>query len=116
MSLFDERYLTSSVPPRDLAGLSAVTFYIDELAAGPAESDAPAMLSFRQAAQGAEVHVVLRSGSRGDAHMAYAECVIDGSVVWGAGRGSDIIAAAGAAIGSAFARSGACAASEEPAG
>jgi 2-isopropylmalate synthase len=116
--LFDEQYLANSVPLRYQESLSAVTLYIDEPPAGSAESQAVGALSFRLAAWGAEVNVVPRTGTtsnRGhDAQMMYAECIIDGSPVWGAGRGSDSIAAAGAAIGSAFARKGAAVAGGRP--
>ncbi len=75
------------------------------------DSDCMRALSFCLTAWGAQVDVVRRavavgqevSGSQGG-QLIYAECVIGGYRVWGAGRSDDIIAAASAAIGSSFGR------------
>ncbi len=132
--LFEQEYLANSVPLRDQASLAAVTFYVGELPAGSADADADAAadamraLSRRLGAWGAEVNVVHRAGT-GEAGgaggtggkdgraawMVFAECVIDSSVVWGAGRAADVSAAAAAAIGSAFARAGSPVTWERPA-
>lgn len=117
--LFEQQYLANSAALRDQAGLSAVTLYVDAPEAGPAQAEAVRALSLRLRASGAEVNIVRRQPAddtrRCAAATVFAECVIDGAVVWGAGRAGAVVTAAGAAIGSAFARAGAGMSSERQA-
>lgn len=113
LRLFEEAYLANSAPLSNQPSPSAVTFYVDAPAAGSDEPDGPDLRSFALAlaARGAKVNVVPRTATFGsfrrDTQVVYAECLINGSFFWGAGRGSDVIAAAGAAVASAFARASA---------
>lgn len=103
--------------PPSLNRLSVVTLHIDEPLAGSADAEAVRTLTLRLSGNGTAVNVEPRScdGRQGDGRIAFAECVIDGSSVWGAGRGRDIGAAAHAAIEAAFVhRAGAEACRDKP--
>jgi len=100
--LFDEEYFVSAVSPADQPVPSAVTLYLDHPVV---ESDQACALSFCLSARGSEVTVTRHAGQRDRAgFLAFAECVIAGQPVWGAGRGVDVIAAVDGAIGSALGR------------
>jgi 2-isopropylmalate synthase len=108
--LFEAEYLAKSVPLTDQPSPSSITLYIDENVTG-ADSDCVRALSFCLTAWGTQVEVVRRAAVQGQdssdasaGHLVYAECVIGGYPVWGAGRSNDIIGAASAAIGSSFGR------------
>ena len=105
--LFAGEYLDRSVSIESLESLAfplAVTLYVtgqpDEAGARGVREVTDCLI-----ARGSDVRVV-RGGDSADrdVHTAYAECVIGGRAVWGAGRGNDVRIACYAAVATAFAR------------
>jgi 2-isopropylmalate synthase len=63
------------------------------------------LLAVSLAAWDVDVYMVHHiGGAVRDEATVYAECMLDGQPVWGAGRGRDVVAASRAAVGSALAR------------
>lgn len=114
-ALFDQHYFGPSVVLVDQPMPSAMTLYLDPEVDAPG-SDLVRTLVFCLNAWGTEVTVVSHTRRRRDrsGSLVFAECVIDGRSVWGAGHGSDVIAAAGAAIGSALGRAQCGSADDRP--
>ncbi|WP_214103857.1 2-isopropylmalate synthase [Acrocarpospora catenulata] len=100
--LFEREYLARVAP---LGPLVPVTLYLQGARLDARTGDDVHTLGGSLAALNIDVRMIHRAGVAGsDRVMAYAECVVGGRPVWGAGRDRDVIGASCAAVRSALAR------------
>ncbi|KAB8196062.1 2-isopropylmalate synthase [Nonomuraea phyllanthi] len=103
--LFDREYLAEPGLTMPAAPVTA-ELHIDGLGFDAGRSEAVRRMAATLAPWGIDVRAVHRTGRRSPSRevVVYAECRVRGRLVWGAGTGSDVEAAAFAAVSAAASR------------